>query len=268
MKIASILTGVCAGTLLLSGCMTEEPVTQRATEERIELIGNDSFKIELLDAKTLIDDNGLLTVDATTVISRTAPLRWVFAGDPKITVWYHFDWIDAKGNIRPPVQHEMVALPGNIVSFHGIAPEEKYINYHLTISLKGPVTQEETAKQQNEVKKQVAESGKVNPAGKSQAKKTKPGKKSKAKTASKKNAQKKDAAKKGKGKAAPKKKADAPKNEPVEKVAEAPVEKVAETPKSEPVEKVTEAPVEKTADAPEKAPAGTGKQQKLTEPFD
>ena len=49
MKIASILTGVCAGTLLLSGCMTEEPISQRAAEDRIELIEGGSFKIELLD---------------------------------------------------------------------------------------------------------------------------------------------------------------------------------------------------------------------------
>ena len=245
MKIASILTGVCAGTLLLSGCMTEEPISQRATEDRIELIEGGSFKIELLDAKTLIDDDGLLTVDATAVISRTNPFRWFFIGDPKVTVWYHFDWIDDKGNIHPPIQHEMVALPGNIISFHGVAPEEKYINYRLTVSLKGPATKEDNAEQQSKVKQQVAESGKVAPAGKSQAKKTKPAKKRK--TAPKKTAQKKDAPK-----AAPAKKADAPKA--------APAEKKADVPKA--------APAEKKADAPKAAPEKSGKQQKLTEPFD
>ena len=233
MKIASILTGVCAGTLLLSGCMTEEPISQRATEERIELIEGGSFKIELLDAKTLIDDDGLLTVDATAVISRTNPFRWFFIGDPKVTVWYHFDWIDAKGNIHPPIQHEMVALPGNIISFHGVAPEEKYINYRLTVSLKGPATKEDNAEQQNKVKKQVAESGKVAPAGKSQAKKSA----KKRKNTPKKAAQKKDAAK------------------------AAPAEKKADAPKKA-------APAEKKADAPKAAPAESGKQQKLTEPFD
>ena len=227
MKVASVLTGVCASALLLTGCMTEEIITQRATEDRIELIGGSSFKIELLDAKTLVNDDGLLTVDASAVISRTNPFRWFFIGDPQLTVWYHFDWIDAKGNICPPVQHEMAAMPGNIVSFHGVAPEEKYINYRLTVSLKGPATKEETDKQQDKVKKQVAESGKVKAAGKSQAKKGKKSKKAKkAKTA----APKKDAAK-----AAPAKQ---------EKQAEKPAAK----------------PAEKTADKP-------AKQQKLTEPF-
>ena len=230
MKIAKILIGVCAGTLLLSGCMTEEPITQRATEERIELVEGGSFKIELLDAKTLVNDDGLLTVDASVLLSRTNPFRWFFVGDPQITIWYHFDWIDSKGNIRPPVQHEMVALPGNIVSFHGVAPEEKYINYRLTISLKGPATQEETAKQQDNVKKEVKEAGKVKPAGKSQAKKTKKSKKSKS----------------AKKKAADKKAAPAPAK--------------AEPAKAEPAKKAEPAPAEKKADA--------GKQQKLTEPFD
>ena len=232
MRIASILTGVCAGTLLLSGCMTEEPINQRVTEERIELIGANSFKIELLDAKTLINDAGLLTVDASTLISRTNPFRWVFVGDRQMTIWYHFDWIDSKGNIHPPVQHEMVALPGNIVSFHGVAPGEQYINYRLTISLKGPATQEETDKKHSDVKKQVAQTGKVAPAGKSQAKKVKKNKK---------------AAKKSK--AAPKKEAAPAKAADVKDAKK-------------------EAAPEKAADSKEAAPAKSGKQQKLTEPFD
>ena len=168
MKIAKAVFGVCAGVLLISGCMTEEPVKQRAVEERIKLVGNSSFEIELLSAKTLINDEGLLTVDASTLLSRTGSFRWVFSGDPKVTVWYHFDWIDAQGNICPPVQREIVALPGNIIDFHGVAPAEKYINYRLTISLKGPEASE-TEKQQEEVKKEVAEKGEVKPAGKSQA---------------------------------------------------------------------------------------------------
>ena len=238
MKIARILIGVCAGTLLLSGCMTEEPITQRATEERIELVEGSSFKIELLDAKTLVNDDGLLTVDASVLLSRTNPFRWFFVGDPQITIWYHFDWIDSKGNIRPPVQHEMVAMPGNIVSFHGVAPEEKYINYRLTISLKGPATKEETAKQQDNVKKQVKESGKVKPAGKSQAKKSK-----KSKSAKKK-------AKEKKAQPAPADK----KAEPAKAAQPAPADKKAEPAKAQP--------------APADKKAGTGKQQKLTEPFD
>ena len=145
MKVAKVLIGVCAGAMLLTGCMTEHPIKQRATDDRIELIGNNSFSIELLKAATLINDEGLLTVDASALISRTAPLRWVFCGDPKLTVWYHFDWIDADGNMVPPVQHEMYALPGNIVSFHGVAPAEKYIKYHLTISLKGPTVKQQAA---------------------------------------------------------------------------------------------------------------------------
>ena len=170
MKIAKILIGAGAGILMLTGCMTDEPVKQRASDARIELVDNFSFKIELLRAGTMINDEGLLTVDASAVLSRTGYFRWVFAGDPKVTVWYHFDWIDAEGNICPPVQREMVALPGNIIDFHGVAPEEKYINYHLTISLKGPETEEEAARQRDEIKKQYAEGGKVKPAGKSQAK--------------------------------------------------------------------------------------------------
>ena len=168
MKIAKVVCGVCAGILLLSGCMTEGPVKQRAAEERIKLIGNSSFDIELLSAKTLINDDGLLTVDASTLLSRTGSLRWVFSGDPKVTVWYHFDWIDAQGNICPPVQREIIALPGNIIDFHGVAPDEKYINYRLIISLKEP-TVEGTEKRHEEIQKEVAEKGEVKPAGKSQA---------------------------------------------------------------------------------------------------
>ncbi|MBO4649392.1 MAG: hypothetical protein J5806_14685 [Lentisphaeria bacterium] len=189
MKVAKTLIGVCTSAMLLTGCMTEEPIQQRVADDRIQLIENNSFNIELLNAKTLINDEGLLTVDVSALLSRTSGLRWIFCGDPKITVWYHFDWIDADGNICPPVQHEMSALPGNIVDFHGVAPDEKYINYRLTISLKGPGTEQEAASQQEAVKKQAAAEGKVKPAGKSQAKKIKKSQaKSKAKPAAKKNA--------------------------------------------------------------------------------
>lgn len=169
MKIAKMSIIAAAGAVLFSGCMTDEPVKQRAADERIELIGNSSFEIELLRARTLINDDGLLTVDASALLSRTGSFRWVFTGDPKIQVWYHFDWIDAQGNIFPSAQREMTALPGNILDFHGVAPEEKYINYRLTISLKGPETEEEAAKKQEKSKKQYAETGSVKPAGNSQA---------------------------------------------------------------------------------------------------
>ena len=169
MKIAKVLIGACAGALLLSGCMTEEPIKQRVSDTRITMINSRSFTVEPLSARTMINDDGLLTVDVSAVLSRTGYLRWVFSGDPKITVWYHFDWIDADGNICPPIQHEMSSLPGKIVDFHGVAPEEKYINYCLTISLKGPETPEEAAQQRKEVKKLYTESGKVKPAGRSEA---------------------------------------------------------------------------------------------------
>ena len=171
MKIVKIVIGACAAVLLMSGCMTEEPIKQRAADERIKLIGNSSFSIELLSAKTMINDEGLLTVDASTLLSRTGFFRWVFCGDPQITVWYHFTWIDSQGNICPPTQHEMVALPGNIIDLHGVAPEEKYINYHLTISLKGPEADKTEAQKDNpKVKETYVKDGKVKPAGRSQAK--------------------------------------------------------------------------------------------------
>ena len=169
MKIAKVLIGACAGALLLSGCMTEQPIKQRVSDNRITLINRHSFTVELLSARTMINDDGLLTVDVSALLSRTGYFRWVFSGDPKITVWYHFDWIDAEGNICPPIQRKMSSLPGKIVDFHGVAPEEKYINYCLTISLKGPETPEEAAQQREEVKKLYSESGKVKPAGKSEA---------------------------------------------------------------------------------------------------
>ena len=174
MKIGKIMIGAFAGALLMTGCMTEEPIKQRATEERIKLIGNSSFTIELLNAKTMINDEGLLTVDASVLLSRTGFFRWLFTGDPKVTVWYHFTWIDSQGNTCPPTQHEMVALPGNIIDLHGVAPEEKYINYHLTISLKGPEASSEAEhKNENkqELKKTYVKDGKVKPAGRSQARK-------------------------------------------------------------------------------------------------
>ena len=174
MKIGKIMIGAFAGVLLMSGCMTEEPVKQRATEERIKLIGSSSFTIELLNAKTMINDEGLLTVDASVLLSRTGFFRWVFAGDPKVTVWYHFTWIDSQGNSPAPVQREMAALPGNILDFHGVAPDEKYINYHLTISLNGPEAASEAEhKNENkqELKKTYVKDGKVKPAGRSQARK-------------------------------------------------------------------------------------------------
>ena len=173
MKIGKIMIGAFAGVLLMTGCMTEEPIKQRATEERIKLIGNRSFTIELLNAKTMINDEGLLTVDASVLLSRTGYFRWVFTGDPKVNVWYHFSWIDSEGNSPTPVQREMVALPGNILDFHGVAPDEKYINYHLTISLNGPEAASEAEhknKNQKELKETYVKDGKVKPAGRSQAK--------------------------------------------------------------------------------------------------
>ncbi|MBE6371588.1 MAG: hypothetical protein E7055_05890 [Lentisphaerae bacterium] len=174
MKIGKIMIGAFAGALLMTGCMTEEPIKQRATEERIKLIENSSFTIELLNAKTMINDEGLLTVDASVLLSRTGFFRWLFTGDPKVTVWYHFTWIDSQGNSPAPVQREMAALPGNILDFHGVAPDEKYINYHLTISLKGPEASSEAEhKKENkqELKKTYVKDGKVKPAGRSQARK-------------------------------------------------------------------------------------------------
>ncbi len=177
MKIGKIMIGAVAGALLMTGCMTEEPIKQRATEERIKLIGNSSFTIELLNARTMINDEGLLTVDAKVLLSRTGYFRWVFTGDPKVTVWYHFTWIDSQGNSPAPVQREMAALPGNILDFHGVAPDEKYINYHLTISLKGPEAESEAEnknKNAQELKKTYVKDGKIKPAGRSQAKIAKP----------------------------------------------------------------------------------------------
>ena len=212
MKITKLVIGACAAALLMTGCMTEEPIKQRAADERITLIGNSSFDIELLSAKTMINDEGLLTVDASMLLSRTGYFRWVFCGDPQVTVWYHFTWIDDQGNICPPVQHEMSALPGNIIDLHGVAPEEKYINYHLTVSLKGPESDKaKTQKDNPEVKKQYIKDGKVKPAGKSQAKQIVGPK-----------AQEKPAAK--------------PAEKPAEKPAAKPAEKPAEKPAAKPAE--------------------------------
>ena len=197
MKIANVLMSACTAALLLTGCMTEEPIKQRVSDDRIILIGNNRFSAELLSSKTLIDDDGLLTVDADVLLSRTSPLSWVFCGDPKLTVWYHFDWIDAQGNVSAPlVQNEMAALPGNILTFHGVAPAEKYINYRLTISLRGKTTEEEAAQAREEIKKQYSESGRIKPAGKSQAKQMDKKQQSAKKPAAKKAPAKKPAAKK------------------------------------------------------------------------
>ena len=171
MKIAKVVFGACTAVLLMSGCMTEEPIKQRAADERIRLVENANFTIELLSAKTMINDEGLLTVDASILLSRTKFFRWLLSGDPQVTVWYHFTWIDSRGNIYPPVQREMTALPGNIIDLHGVAPEEKYINYHLSISLKGPEASEDAAqKNKQKLKKTYIKDGKVKRAGKSRAK--------------------------------------------------------------------------------------------------
>ena len=224
MKITNVLMCTCAAAMLLTGCMTEEPVKQRVSDDRIILIDNSKFSTGLLSAKTLINDEGLLTVDANVLLSRTSPIRWIFSGDPKVTVWYHFDWIDAQGNISSPVvQREMVVLPGNILFFHGVAPDEKYINYVLTISLRGAETPEEAARQREEVKKLYSESGKIKPAGKSEAKQ-KPRKKKSVKPAVKKAPAKKAAAKPAAKKAPAKKAAAKPaaKKAPAEKAAAKP----------------------------------------------
>lgn len=221
MKITNVLMGACAAVLLLAGCMTEEPIKQRVSDDRVILINNEKFSVGLLSSKTLINDDGLLTVDVNVLLSRTTPLRWIFSGDPKVTVWYHFDWIDAQGNISSPVvQREMVVLPGNILFFHGVAPAEKYINYVLTISLRGAETAEEAAKQREEVKKLYSESGKIKPAGKSEAKQ-KPRKKKSVKPAAKKAPAKKAAAKPAAKKTAAKKAAKpADKKAPAKKTSE------------------------------------------------
>ncbi len=235
MKITNVLMSTCAAAMLLTGCMTEEPVKQRVSDDRIILIDNSKFSTGLLSAKTLINDDGLLTVDANVLVSRTSSLRCIFTGDPKVTVWYHFDWIDADGNISSPVvQREMVVLPGNILFFHGVAPAEKYINYVLTISLRGAETPEEAARQREEVKRLYSESGKIKPAGKSEAKQ-------KSKKKSVKPAAKKAPAKKAAAKPAVKK---------------APAKKAAAKPAAK------KAPAKKAAAEPAAKPG------KLTEPFD
>ena len=168
MKLTKFFIGACAGALLLSGCMTDELIKQRTSDERITLIENRSFNLGLLSTKTLVNDDGLLTVDANVLLSRTGSFRWFFTGDPVVTIWYHFDWIDAQGNIYPPVQREMSALPGNIISFHGVAPEEKYIKYRLTIFLKKPEKDDEAAKKSGTAGKKHAEPAKAKPAAKPQ----------------------------------------------------------------------------------------------------
>ena len=263
MKIGKIMIGAFAGVLLMSGCMTEEPIKQRATEERIKLIGNSSFTIELLNAKTMINDEGLLTVDASVLLSRTGFFRWVFSGDPKVTVWYHFSWIDSQGNSPAPVQREMAALPGNILDFHGVAPDEKYINYHLTISLKGPEAESE-AEHKNQNKKELKETyvkdGKVKPAGRSQAKKVADPK------AQKKAAKPESKQVKEKAESAPTEKAAKPAPKKAAKPEAKPAPKKAAKPAAKPVtEKVKAAPTEKVTDKP--AAKTDSKQQKLTEPF-
>ncbi|MBR4666327.1 MAG: hypothetical protein IKO93_20845 [Lentisphaeria bacterium] len=249
MKIGKIMIAAFAGVLLMTGCMTEEPIKQRATEERIKLIGNSSFTIELLNAKTMINDEGLLTVDASVLLSRTGFFRWVFAGDPQVTVWYHFTWIDSQGNSPAPVQREMAVLPGNILDFHGVAPDEKYINYHLTISLKGPEASSEAEhknEKKQELKKTYVKDGKVKPAGRSQAKKVADPK-----------AQKKTEAKPT---ARPASKAEA---EPAAKKA---AEKPAAKPTAKPAVKAEARPAAKKA-AEKPAAKTDSKPQKLTEPF-
>ena len=130
-RVFFLLLAFC---LLLTGCMTEEPIKQRATDQRIELIGNSSFNIDLLSAKTLINDDGLLTVDAKVLLSRTGPLRWIFCGDPKVTVWYRFTWIDSKGNTTKAPQREMVTLPGSIIDLHHLPGIGGHRQHHGTIN--------------------------------------------------------------------------------------------------------------------------------------
>jgi len=280
MKITKVVIGACAAVLLMSGCMTEELIKHRAADERITLIGNSSFKIELLSAKTMINDEGLLTVDASTLLSRTGYFRWVFCGDPKVTVWYHFTWIDSQGNICPPNQRELVALPGNIIDLHGVAPEEKYINYHLTISLKGPESDKAaTQKNKPEVKEQYVKDGKVKPAGRSQAKQIagpKPQDKPAIKPGVEQSLEGKPAESSKVENTFKEKSAESSKVENTFKEKSAESSKVEKTVKEKPAEssKAENTVKEKSAESSkaentvkEKSAGSTTKQQKLTEPF-
>ena len=224
-----------AAATLLSGCMTDETIRKNAADPRIELINSASYTVRLLSSNSFIDDNGFLTVNAQTLLSRTSAWKWIFCGDPKVSVYFRMDFLDGKGRVCSSKVSEITALPGNIVDFQGVAASEKYLSYKLTVSLEklDPVP----------VKKVVAKKA---PARKAAVKKA-PAKKVAAKKApAKKAAVKKAPAKKVAAKQAPAKKAA---------VKKAPAKKAA----------AKKAPAKKAA--VKKAPVQKADNGKLTEPF-
>ena len=151
----------------LAGCITEAPIQKKITDARIELVDNDEFSMGLLSCATKIDDFGLLTVDASVVLSRTSPWKWIWGGDPKIEVGYRFQWMDAKGNVHESAKHTISSLPGNIISIHGVAPSEKEVSFKLRIFLNG---QEPKPAAKTEAAKPAPKAETAKPAGKTEPK--------------------------------------------------------------------------------------------------
>ena len=254
MKAGKIFACVFGAAALLSGCMTDETIQKNTADPRIALVNSSSYSVRLLSSNSFIDDNGFLTVNAQTLLSRTSAWKWIFCGDPKVTVYFRMDFLDGKGRVCSSKVSEIMALPGNIVDFQGVAASEKYLSYKLTVSLEklDPVPVAAPAKKAA-VKKAPAKKVAVKkaPAKKAAVKKAPAKKVAVKKAPAKKVAVKKVPAKKAAVKKAPAKKV-AVKKAPAKQAAvkKAPAKKVA----------VKKAPAKQT-------PAKKVDNVKLTEPF-
>ena len=278
--------GIAAAMLLSAGCVTREFKTDVGgiQDERVSYENTWLFSLKVLEVTSRINNEGDLAVTAALEVSRPGFFTYALCGNPQLKVSYCFEWLDAKGKASPKVWHDFKAFPGSIISFSGVAPSSKYVNFKLYVAVGDKNVKAKCVAAAPAAKTVKAPAKKAAPAKaavKAPAKKAAPAKAA-VKAPAKKAAPAKAAVKAPAKKAAPAKaavKAPAKKAAPAKAAVKAPAKKAAPgkaavkapAKKAAPAKAAVKAPAQKAASSgnivPDNAANAKGKDGKLAEPL-
>ena len=175
------LAGSVAAMLLTAGCVTKEFKTDidGIQDERVSHVDSNFFSLKILEVTSQINNEGDLAVAASVEVSRPGFFTYTFCGNPQVSIYYAFEWLDAKGNASKKVWKEFKTLPGSIITFSGVAPASRYVNFKLYVAAgekpQEAVCEKAAVKKVAPAKKAAVK--KVAPAKKAAVKKVAPAKK-------------------------------------------------------------------------------------------
>lgn len=131
-----LLAGGVAAMLFTTGCVIKEFKTEMEgiRDERVTHVDSKFFSLKILEVTSQINNEGDLSVAASVEVSRPGFFTYTVCGNPQVKIFYAFEWLDAKGNATDKVWKEFRTLPGSIITFSGVAPATKYVNFRLYVA--------------------------------------------------------------------------------------------------------------------------------------